>query len=152
MITYTVFIRDEVKDFHSATAVERHVVVRGSAPFEVSAYFNPNEKEDFNEKGPFTSKNSMNYNLDRIAYEIVQSQLNSKAGDLELRVEYKTTRDMLTKEGKKFIEYGLNEDQQRQLNTKITQKYEVAKQERSAATKKTKSKRRSTNLISDNRE
>jgi len=155
MATYTVFVRDQVKAFNSgATGVEeRHVVVRG-LPWasEIAAYFNPNEKEDFNENGPFTSKNSMNYNLDRIAYEIVQSHLraeqnSSKAGNLELRVEYKTTQSTLTKEGKKYIEYGLNEDQQRLLNNKINQKYEAAKQKKGAAKRSTSKGKRVTNII-----
>ncbi|GEM_PF-4042941 len=136
MITYTVFIRDQVDDFTSKKVERREVLVRGSfLSYQIAEGYNPNETSPFNEEGPFTDA-TIGSTLEKIAHKIVQNHMTMekqngfKADDLELKVDYKTSFGMAVKGDQKFLEYGLNEDQQKCLNKKISRKYNQIRAER----------------------
>ena len=136
MTTYKVFIRDEVSDLLTRQVKRRHVVADGLPSANDSISFDPHEKEEFNENGPFKSDKDMSYILNSLeqnvvwhSFSLTESQLRSGMYLIEpkgvtVRVEYSNTQSMMINpDGKKVIEYGLNEKQQRLFGSFVEKAY-----------------------------
>ena len=145
MITYTIFIRDQVKDFSSGqNGVEtRHVLIRGlPGSYELGGYYPPNgSTKPFNYNGPFDTSASIVPSLYHLARELVGSHSRQaqekklRFEDLELKILFSTPTRRIVKEGKNLVEYGFNEDQQRLFANILTQKLEKVKLESKQATR-----------------